>query len=285
MRENRPSATAQRVAIRRALHQLVDHPRILDDPIALRIIGSAEASKLTGDGASAAVDPAGSALRAFLIARSRLAEDEVARAVREGVRQYVVLGAGLDTFAYRNPYGDSLRVFEVDHPATQNWKRSRLEDAGISRPRELTFVPVDFETTRLEDGLLGAGFDREAPAVVSWLGVTPYLEPESARATLRVVGDLLRRGGVLVFDYARSPASLDPQRRAAFEALADRVRAAGEPFRCFWEPDEIARELHERGFREVEDLGTDEINARYFANRVDGLATRGTLGRLIRAAV
>jgi methyltransferase (TIGR00027 family) len=133
MREDRPSLTAYRVALSRAAHQLFDDPRVLDDPLALRIIGTQGAEELRSNRHRCAATP-GRYLRAFVVARSRLAEDLLADAVQRGVRQYVVLGAGLDTFAYRNPYPVSLlEVFEVDHPATQAWKRRLLAAAGLRR--------------------------------------------------------------------------------------------------------------------------------------------------------
>src|SRR5271167_272110 len=155
MQEGKFSRTAQRVAIRRAAHQLLDEPRVLDDPLALRIIGAETAAELRSNPKEHAAFAR--AFRAFMVARSRFAEDELALAYARGVRQYVVLGAGLDTFAYRNPHA-GLRVFEVDHPATQAWKREQLQAAGIAIPPSLTFVPVDFERQTLADGLGQSGF-------------------------------------------------------------------------------------------------------------------------------
>src|ERR1700678_242729 len=172
MQEGTFSRTAHRVAIRRAAHQLLDHPKVLDDPLALRIIGRDAAEELQSNPKE---DHTFSrAFRAFMAVRSRYAEDELARAVAQGVSQYVVLGAGLDTFAYRNSH-PGLRVFEVDHPATQAWKREQLEAAEIPLPSSLAFVPVDFERRSLEAGIKESGFDVNAPAFFSWLGVTPYL--------------------------------------------------------------------------------------------------------------
>src|SRR5580700_6523867 len=156
MQEGKFSRTAQRVAIRRAAHQLLDEPKVLDDPLALRIIGTEAAAALRSDPKEDHVFAR--AFRAFMAARSRYAEDELARAVEVGVTQYVILGAGLDTFAYRNPH-PGLRVFEIDHPATQTWKREQLQSAGIAVPVGLTFVPVDFEGQTLADGLGRAGLD------------------------------------------------------------------------------------------------------------------------------
>src|SRR5580704_4643658 len=153
MRSDAPSRTAQRVAMRRAAHQLLDNPIVFEDPLAVAIAeGDPEPS-------ADAPLPYSRALRAFLVVRSRYGEDQLARAVARGVRQYVVLGAGLDTFAYRNPFQSSgLHVFEVDHPATQAWKREQLRSAGIAVPQSLTFVPVDFERQVLPDELRQAGF-------------------------------------------------------------------------------------------------------------------------------
>src|ERR1700688_3077516 len=181
MQEGKFSKTAQRVAIRRAAHQLLDEPRVLEDPLALRIIGSEAEEELRSNPKEH--HAFARAFRAFMAARSRYAEDELARAVAHGVRQYVVLGAGLDTFAYRNPHA-GLRVFEVDHPATQAWKREQLQAAGIAIPPSLTFVPIDFEQETLADGLEDCGFDASAAAFFSWLGVTPYLTREACMTTL-----------------------------------------------------------------------------------------------------
>jgi methyltransferase (TIGR00027 family) len=212
------------------------------------------------------------------LARSRFAEDALERAFATGVRQYVVLGAGLDTYAARSPHED-LRVFEVDHPATQAWKRHRLQESGIHLADTVTFVPVDFEHERLMDRLVASGFDANAPAFGSWLGVLPYLTREAAEGTLRALGRLPQRSGV-AFDYAVERASLSSQQQAAFDWLADRVARAGEPFRLAFMPADLRELLAECGFARVEDLDGEAIHARYFAERSDGLMVRGGLGRL-----
>jgi methyltransferase (TIGR00027 family) len=168
LQEGRFSRTAHRVAIRRAAHQLFDQPRVLEDPLALAIVGTEAAEKLRSS-QKEAESSIPRAFRAFMAARSRYAEDQLAKAVAQGVRQYVVLGAGLDTFAYRSPYSN-LRVFEVDHPATQAWKRERLQNAGIEVPQSLVFVPVDFERQQLAAELEQSGFETRLPAFFSWLG-------------------------------------------------------------------------------------------------------------------
>jgi methyltransferase (TIGR00027 family) len=174
LKQGRFSRTAHRVAIRRAAHQLFDQPKVLDDPLAVPIIGAEAAEKLCASPRERK-HPFARAFRAFMVARSRYAEDQLAKAVEQDVAQYVVLGAGLDTFACRNPDSTNLRVFEVDHPATQAWKLERLQAAGIAIPQSLKFVPVDFERQTLAAGLEQGGFDSGSPAFFSWLGVTPYL--------------------------------------------------------------------------------------------------------------
>ena len=276
-----PSHTAYRVAVSRAAHQLLDEPHVLEDPIALAIVGAAAVAAIRAAPLRYRLPPA-RYLRAFLVARSRVAEEALARAVRRGVRQYVVLGAGLDTFAYRNPYpADGLTVFEVDHPATQAWKRGQLETAGIALPPSLRFVAVDFETQQLGEPLAGAGLRAEEPAFFSWLGVSMYLTRAAIGATLGYVAGLPRGSGI-VFDYAVPPAGLSPVRRLVVHALLKRVAAAGEPWKTFFEPRALAAELRALGLTELEDLGPEELNARFFAERSDGLRT-GALGRVMCA--
>jgi methyltransferase (TIGR00027 family) len=212
--------------MRRAVHQLLDRPPVFDDPLALRILDEASRRE-----ASAATDGPDRGLRAFMAVRSRLAEDLLAES---GARQYVVLGAGLDTFGCRNPSRD-LRVFEVDAPATQAWKRELLAAAGIPLPPTLTFAPVDFETETLAAGLASAGFAPGVPTFFSWLGVFPYLTREAAFGTLRFVAGL--HPAAVVFDYALPRASLSVPEQLAFDAIASRVAKAGEPFRRFLAPE------------------------------------------------
>jgi methyltransferase (TIGR00027 family) len=284
MKESRPSATAQRVAMRRAAHQLLDDPKVFDDPLALRIIGKESASALQADPRQFEAMPLSPYLRAFVAARSRYAEEELALGVRRGVRQYVILGAGLDTFAYRNPHPEGvLHVFEVDHPTTQAWKRARLKEIGITLPGDLTFVPVDFETQTLVEGLRGAGYDPSKCTFFSWLGVTEYLTIEAVMATLRSIASAPVGSGV-VFDYMISPSLLTPAQRSRFDALAQRVASAGEPWQAFFDPGLLTRDLRAMGFRYVEDKGPEEINATYFKSRKDGLRV-GSLSHVMNAQV
>lgn len=269
MQDAQPSRTAQGVAMRRAAHQVLDDPCVFHDPLAVAIAGYESESP------SASSQPFARALRAFIAVRSRYAEDQLSHAVERGVRQYVVLGAGLDTFAYRNPWRSTgLHVFEVDHPATQEWKRGRLSEAGIEIPEGMTFAAVNFETHSLDAGLQEAGFSRRAPAFFSWLGVTPYLTRPAFDSTIRFIASLPSASGV-VFDFAVERSLLKPRQQLALDALAERVARAGEPFRLFFNPAALARDLTQLGFGEIEDLGSEEINSRYFAGRADGLTVSG----------
>jgi len=281
MQDGKFSRTAHRVAIRRAAHQLLDEPRVLDDPLALLIIGAETAQELRSNPKEH--HAFSRAFRAFMAARSRYAEDELARAVAHGVTQYVILGAGLDTFAYRNPH-PGLRVFEIDHPATQAWKREQLQAAAIPVPPSLTFVPVDFEQQTLESGLNHCGFNTAAPAFFSWLGVTPYLTHTACMTTLSLIARMPAGSGV-VFDFAVDPALLNPGQRQALDALSKRVAAAGEPFQLFFDPEKLQDELRSLGFHRTEFLQGKELNARYFKDRTDGLLVRGSLGHLMAAWV
>ena len=278
MEQATPSRTALRVALRRAAHQLYDSPVVFADPIAVPILGSAYAGEL-GRTPLDLDRPFSLSLRAFVVARSRYAEDHLCRSVAAGVRQYVLLGAGLDTFAYRNPYPE-LRVFEVDHPATQQWKRALLAESGIRIPPSLTYAPVDFERESLPAQLQAAGFDARIPTFFAWLGVVPYLTLEAFRATLGFIAAQPPGSGV-VFDYGQPRAALPPREQLAYDSLAARVKGAGEPFQLSFTPAGIAEEL--TSFRDIEDIGGDSINARYFHEQTGRLEVLGTAGRLLSA--
>jgi methyltransferase (TIGR00027 family) len=264
METGRASKTALGVAIRRAAHQLIDKPPVLDDPIAMRLIGDRYPRLM-----ERAMHPVGRDFRGFMAARSRYAEDRLAEAVANGVTQYVVLGAGLDTFAHRNPFS-ALRVFEVDFPATQAWKLSLLRKAAIALPWNLMFVALDFEHQTLAEGLAEGGLEMHKPAFFSWLGVVPYLTLDAFRATLSVVAQM-PAGSAMSFDYAVAPETLSLIGRIAFDRLSERVAAAGEPFRLFFKPDDLAAEIRRAGFQRIEQVDSDRLNDLYFNNRADGL--------------
>jgi methyltransferase (TIGR00027 family) len=278
MVEAQPSRTALRVALRRAAHQIVDEPLVFTDPLAVRIVGAALQEELarTPDKRRR---PASAGLRAFLVARSRYAEEQLEKACAAGVRQYCLLGAGLDTFAYRHAY-PNLRVFEVDHPATQAWKRQMLSASEIGIPLSATFVPVDFERQDLRNQLGLAGFAFDQPCFFAWLGVVHYLSLEAFRTTLSVIAAMPQGSGV-TFDYSLPRESLAPHEQLEYDSLAARVALAGEPFQVTFTPEAIRAELS--AFTRIEDLDTPTIAARFFAGRTDGLNLRGSAGRLLTA--
>jgi methyltransferase (TIGR00027 family) len=282
VKDDSPSRTAYGVAMSRAAHQILDSPRVFEDPLALALIGPKASSGIRAQEDRFNTRPA-RYLRAFLVARSRLAEDALNEAVARGVRQYVVLGAGLDTFAYRNPHAElGLRVFEVDHPATQEWKRQLISQARLKSAGSLIYVPADFERERLADRLAANGFQAGEPAFFSWLGVTMYLRPEVIRETLRFVAQAAVSRSGIVFDYLTRPAPWDLLRRWGMKRLMRRIAAEGEPWRTFFEPAALQGELTRLGFATVRDFGPDEINARYFDHAGARLRVGGS-GRVVLA--
>jgi methyltransferase (TIGR00027 family) len=278
MQPGQPSRTALGAATHRALHQLLDRGYIFADPLAVRILGM-DAGAIDHEAES---EPSRRRLRMFIAVRARFAEDAITDAVAHGVRQLVVLGAGLDTYAYRSSFGERLHIFEVDHPATQAWKRRRLTEANISLPRALTFVPVDLERETLGEGLAVTGFDRAQPTFFTWLGVVPYLTESAVFATLGFIASL-PGGAHVVFDY-RNPMSAGPDRDphgGAREALAARVAALGEAFRSEFETGALHAKLAALGLSEIEDLGPRAIAERYFPHRVESSHDRG--GHILHA--
>jgi methyltransferase (TIGR00027 family) len=276
METGQPSRTARAAAAHRAVHQVIEKGLIFADPLAIPILGDVEALVREAD-----QNPHRRAMRIFIAARTRFAEDALATAVAKGVRQLVVLGAGLDTYAYRSAMRDRLRIFEVDHPATQAWKRQRLAEAGIPLPGALTFVPVDFERETLGDGLVAAGFDPAQRSFFTWLGVVPYLTEEAVFVTLRFIGSL-PGGAQVVFDYSNPPDSLSAEMRAVHDMRAAHVAEVGEAWVSYFESEALAAKLMTLGFTEIEDLGPPRIAARYFPQRVGSAPGNG--GHIVRAS-
>jgi methyltransferase (TIGR00027 family) len=269
MQAGQPSITAMRAARSRAKHQLFDTPLIFEDQLSLRILGSAEEDSLRSERSSDGL--LARAFRAGLVARSRIAEDELHEAVKRGVRQYVVLGAGLDTFAYRNPYPRAaLQVFEVDHPATQAWKKKRLAEASIAVPGDLRFVGIDFETQSLGERLRQAGYDFSAPGQFSCLGVTMYLGRSAVMETLQFVAAGTPGSGI-VFDYVPGYSSRGPLGKLFLRMLAYRFARLGEPWKGLFEPEMLAAEMTAMGFSQVSDISAEELNSRFFKDRRDHL--------------
>jgi len=282
MQKGQASRTADRVAERRAAHQVRDRPLVFEDQLALRIIRPEVAQELRSNPSAGDSSFLGPYLRAFFAMRSRFAEDELAAAVTAGVAQYVVLGAGFDTFAYRNPF-TGLRVFEVDHPDTQTIKRERLASGGIAVPDSIAYVAIDFTTMNLADALALAGFDAAAPAFFSWLGVVPYLERPAIDSTLRFISSLPAPTTV-VFDYAVPPSTLGWASRLIYERMSAKVASLGEPWKTFFTPENLLRTLKEAGFAVTEEFGGDSLNERYFRGRSDRLKIGG-MGHMALARV
>lgn len=278
------SRTALRVALRRAAHQLLDEsPLVFPDPLAIPILGPEHAAEISRTPRSA-LRPFSAALRAWMVVRARFAEDVLREGVRQrGIRQALVLGAGLDTFACRNPY-PGVQVFEVDHPATQAWKRERLHSAGIPVPASARFVPVDFETQALGTELQRAGFDPALPTATAWLGVVPYLTHKAFRSTVELLGRFAA-GSSVVFDYSQPREVLSHVEQQMHDSLAARVAGAGEPFQLFFTPEATRSEMAAAGMPVVQDLGSGELSTRYLAGRRDGLVLRGQAARLCHAQV
>lgn len=270
METGQPSRTALAAAAHRAAHQILEGGRIFADPLALRILGEdAESVRRKAE-----ENPSGRRMRWFIAMRTRFAEDALAAAVERGVRQVVVLGAGLDTYAYRSPPGERVRIYEVDHPATQAWKRQRLESASIPLPARLTFAPVDFERESLSEGLAAAGFDRAQRTFFTWLGVVPYLSEEAIWAALGFIVSL-PGGAHVVFDYGDPPDSLSAEARALHEERAEHVRALGETWVTYFDAGELRAKLEALGFAEVEDLGPAQMAARYLPGRAGSSPEKG----------
>jgi methyltransferase (TIGR00027 family) len=272
-----PSHTARGAAVHRAMHQMLEGGAIFADAFAANILDDETRARLD----EAAADRSLRSMRLFIAARSRFSEDTLATCAARGVRQVVVLGAGLDTFALRNPHASlGVRVFEVDHPATQEWKRERLKDAGLVVPASLTFVPLDFERQNLSEGLTAAGFRADRPAFFQWLGVVPYLTREAFSLTL----DFIARvpDSEVVFDYAEPFENYPAERRESVMALADRAAASGEPWLSFFDPAELTEILRHKGFRTIEDLGIAELTDRFYGTLKQGIVI-GPGGHIIRA--
>jgi methyltransferase (TIGR00027 family) len=271
MKPNEPSRTALMIAQQRAAHQVLDHGSILHDPFAMKILCDDEKDVLQFANAHRLA----SIGRLFTAARSRIAEDALSRAVDKGIRQIVILGAGLDTFALRNPHGArQIRIYEVDHPATQAWKRQRLADAQIALPPWLIFVPVDFERDDVGDKLVAAGFQQNSPAFFTWLGVVPYLTEDAIGRTLDYMSSI--QNSEVVFDYMEPPAASSEELRQLDTERTERLKKLDERSVSRFEPAGVAAILRSHGFSAVEDINFQEIASR-FGRGVHGLAP-GHLG-------
>jgi methyltransferase (TIGR00027 family) len=281
MDDRQPSQTA--LAAARAAHLVVDRePLIFRDPVAADLIGEPGA-EMVGYHRASGDHIVLSGTRAQVTVRSRHTEQRLAELADDGLTQYVILGAGLDSFAYRSPLAARIRMFEVDHPATQRWKRDLLAAARITPPDGLSFVGVDLETEPLADRLAADGFDPSAPALVSWLGVSMYLTPEAVAATLAEVGGLAA-GTELVMEYALPP-ELRDQAGAAYAEFALQVAAErGEPWLSFFTPERLSELLEDHGMNVTEQVRQRDAVPPALWRRSDALRP-ADLCRLARATV
>lgn len=289
MAEKQAGVTAFAMAYARAYHATHDSPKIFDDFLAARFFTAQElagtAKMLAGlvgmiDPELAATNPdEATALAAVLqlqaaapmtLSRSRYTEDTLEERLRDGVTQYVILGAGFDTFAFRRPeLAARLRIFEVDHPATQALKRERIAAAGWELPANLHFVPVDFDRESLADALRQSPFDPGQQSLFSWLGVTFYLDCDVNFATLRTIAGLAAPGSTLVFDYIDADAFVPEKAGKGIRMTQMWATQLGEPMKCGFDPPALAGDLRPLGFRLDENLAPEEIDARYFQGRTD----------------
>ncbi|MGH9737787.1 MAG: class I SAM-dependent methyltransferase [Candidatus Acidiferrales bacterium] len=268
-----PDGTAVRVALWRALHLYADPPpHVLEDEIGLKLVAPDDGWRRRPD-----MDPQGTRLfRASIVARARFIEDLVVELAGCGVSQYVLLGAGLDTFAQRRPeIASTLKVFEVDRAGPQAWKRQRLIELGFGVPEWLRFVAVNFEDggSWLEQ-LTVAGFDATRPAVVASTGVTMYLTKDAVAATLRHVATFAP-GSTLAMTFILPADLTEAEVRLKHQAVQKSARASGTPFFSFFTPPEMQALAHDAGFKEIRHVSAADLNQRYFWDRADGLRTSG----------
>jgi methyltransferase (TIGR00027 family) len=267
MNNQESSRTALATAYMRAAHQLFDaKPRIFEDPIAVRLLGE-DASQTVHAFAARYRSSLADALRSHVVLRSRFAEDRLADAVRRGVSQYVILGAGFDTFAFRQPnWAKSLKIFEIDHPDTQTLKRSFLEKAGLDWPANVQFAQINFEKETLLDGLCRNRVSLEEPTFFSWLGVTMYLNEAAIDSALQSMA-VYPAGSEVVLTFMQPSAKYGLLAAMAVRRLARTVASVGEPFVSFFEPKAMEAKLLGAGFSKIEFLDLEAAGARYFASR------------------
>jgi methyltransferase (TIGR00027 family) len=282
MEEKRPSTTAEGAAVMRAINSASDAP-LLIDKVAERIVDPAMLEMMRTMFAQMP-PPMGARLHSMFALRSRYAEDCVAEAFERGIRQYVILGAGLDTFAYRQPpWAATLRIFEVDYPSTQDLKRARLAAAGIDVPDNVKLAAVDFEKVSLRDGLFSAGFDGAKPAILSMLGVSQYLSEAALDATLRFVLSLVKSSEI-VFSFVPPDSDLPAEELPIIAMSTASAAAQGEPWLTRFPPAELEATLLKFGFAKVDRLSPEDATRRYFNSRADG-ATAFHMEQMIRATV
>jgi methyltransferase (TIGR00027 family) len=271
MKQDTASSTAWGVAKVRAFHQLLDdEPKILADLVIVKLLDETAREEIRAR-APERGEAKFAAFRAHIVLRNRYAEDCLREAVGRGLRQYVLLGAGYDTFAYRQPeWAAGLTIFEVDHPLTQAAKRELLASRGVELPGNLRFAGVNFESETLREGLERAGFDFSRAAFFSCLGVLVYLDEKSIQGIFDFVGSLAR-GSEIVFTFSQPAAALDAREAESRAKIQSTVSEMGEPWRSYFEPERLREMLAGTGFSVVTFLTPVEAEERYFRGRTDAL--------------
>ena len=286
----RASMTALGAAYRRAYHDAYDTPKVFEDHFAALFVSPDESTAIedgfihiltrarpqlvvqgdrTATLANAIRTDTGTPL---VLGRARYNEDLLETAIRNGVTQYVIVGAGFDTFALRRPdLRDRVQVFEIDHPTTQDLKRQRLRDARLDTPVNVHYVQADFEIEGIADALVRLAYDPSQAAFFSWLGVISYLTRPAIGGTFRAIKRIAPRGSEIVFDYLTAMAFVPERQSPALKLRFDRARAVGEPYITGFEPSELSRFLKPLGYELVEDLGQPQQTERFFRNRTDGI--------------
>ena len=269
MEQRKASTTMIRTSIMRAMHQVLDaDPKILDDPLAVGLVEGSSPEEILAAAPDSRPPPW---FRSIFVLRSRYTEDSLEEAVANGIGQYVLLGAGMDTFAYRQPsWAAGLRIFEIDHPESQKVKREHLLKRGIAIPANVEFLPIDFEHRSLAEGLAASSLDRRAPTFFSWLGVTQYLTREAIDSTLRFLLSMPRRSEI-VMEFILPPDSWTPEEAVFLTKVVQMVGELGEPWLTYFTPNEISDHLLKLGASRVSHLTLEDAAARYFLNRHDGL--------------
>lgn len=289
MNENKASLTALISAFGRAFHSLNESPKIFDDFLArnmfsddeyaffsqsmaqLLSFSNPERAALCEDQKAAIAQVLRGQSGSITLSRARYTEGNLKDAVKEGILQYVILGAGMDTFAFRHPeLMELLEVFELDHPATQASKKERIEKQGWCYPEKLHFVPVDFSNESMAETLKASAYDSEKSGFFSWLGVTYYLSRKAIFDTLKSIADISPKGSTIIFDYLHSDAFIPEKAAEKVKLMQKLVGNAGEPMKTGFEPSRLAGELEELGLRLKENLSPSEIEERYFSGRTDG---------------
>jgi len=277
---NKLKPSTHAVAAWRAAHQLLEQPPIFEDPMALSILG--DASRDVTDKLELHKHPLSTAMRIAIAARSRFAEDERKKSLTDGTYQYVILGAGLDSYAYRNK-DQYEHVFEVDLPSTQAVKIAGIQQLDITPTCKVSYVACDFEKNSLGESLHSSGFDRHQKAFFSWLGVVPYLDTTAIEETLKFVASCAP-GSAMVFDYIVDEDNLNEMEQLVVNALSNQLAAGGEPLKSFFDPQLLKKKLEELGFTQIEDIGPDYLNEHYLSSREDGLRV-GNLTRIFKVTV